>query len=152
MKQIDITIPLNCLLLLNSNFCWLYLNKTIFSRGRHIYEFGAVFALLLLPNHPRLDCRVSGLVHSLPVHLPRVRGKWNQYQIKMTHLRLIINSILKKLRLQIISTTISQSWKKVKPDRRISTQLLWFKYSYLRRHFWMCVSFYFFFLFLCNSS
>ena len=28
----------------------------------HIFEFRAVFALLLLPNRPRLDCRVSGLV------------------------------------------------------------------------------------------
>ena len=31
---------------------------------RHIFDFRAVFALLLLPNRPRLDCRVSGLVHS----------------------------------------------------------------------------------------
>ena len=30
---------------------------------RHISEFQVVFALLLLPNHPRLDCRVSGLVY-----------------------------------------------------------------------------------------
>ena len=29
---------------------------------RNIFEFWAVFALLLLPNCPRLDCRVSGLV------------------------------------------------------------------------------------------
>ena len=29
---------------------------------RHIFEFRAVFTLLLLPNCPRLDCRVSGLV------------------------------------------------------------------------------------------
>ena len=29
---------------------------------RHIFEFQMVFALLLLPNCPRLDCRVSGLV------------------------------------------------------------------------------------------
>ena len=28
----------------------------------HIFEFRAVFALLLLSNRPRLDCRVSGLV------------------------------------------------------------------------------------------
>ena len=28
----------------------------------HIFGFLAVFALLLLPNRPRLDCRVSGLV------------------------------------------------------------------------------------------
>ena len=33
---------------------------------RHISELRAVFALLLLPNRPRLDCRVSGLVfHSI---------------------------------------------------------------------------------------
>ena len=31
---------------------------------RHIFEFRAVFALLLLPNRPRLDCRVSGLVEN----------------------------------------------------------------------------------------
>ena len=30
--------------------------------SRNIFEFRAVFALLLLPNRPRLDCRVSGLV------------------------------------------------------------------------------------------
>ena len=29
---------------------------------RNIFEFRAVFDLLLLPNRPRLDCRVSGLV------------------------------------------------------------------------------------------
>ena len=28
----------------------------------HIFEFRAVFALLLLPNRPRLGCRVSGLL------------------------------------------------------------------------------------------
>ena len=31
----------------------------------HIFEFRAVFVLLLLPNRPRLDCRVSGLVNIL---------------------------------------------------------------------------------------
>ena len=31
---------------------------------RHIFEFQAVFELLLLPNQPRLDCRVSGLIFS----------------------------------------------------------------------------------------
>ena len=30
---------------------------------RHIFELRAVFALLLLLNRPRLDCRVSGLVY-----------------------------------------------------------------------------------------
>ena len=30
----------------------------------HIFEFRVVFSLLLLPNRPRLDCRVSGLVFS----------------------------------------------------------------------------------------
>ena len=29
----------------------------------HIFEFRAVFALLLLPKSLRLDCRVSGLVY-----------------------------------------------------------------------------------------
>ena len=33
---------------------------------RHIFEFRAVFALQLLPNRPRLDCRVSGLVTLKP--------------------------------------------------------------------------------------
>ena len=32
-------------------------------------EFRAVFALPLLPNHPRLECRVSGLVHGLILFL-----------------------------------------------------------------------------------
>ena len=39
--------------------------QLVVSVGRlvgHIFEFRAVFALLLLPNCPRLDCRVSGLV------------------------------------------------------------------------------------------
>ena len=31
---------------------------------RHIFELPKVSALLLLPNSPRLDCRVSGLVHA----------------------------------------------------------------------------------------
>ena len=30
---------------------------------RLIFEFRAVFALLLLPNRPRMDCPVSGLVY-----------------------------------------------------------------------------------------
>ena len=30
---------------------------------QNIYELRAVYAMLLLPNHPRLDCRVSGLVY-----------------------------------------------------------------------------------------
>ena len=32
--------------------------------SRNIFELRAVFELLLLPHRPRLDCRVSGLVHS----------------------------------------------------------------------------------------
>ena len=65
-----------------TNF-FLLLNRLIFSRGHatlhlavsvgrsvgryvvpsvhHIFEFWAVFVLLLLPNRPRLECRVSGL-------------------------------------------------------------------------------------------
>ena len=35
----------------------------------HISKFRLVFALLLLPNRPRLDCRVSGLVLSRMVDL-----------------------------------------------------------------------------------
>ena len=34
----------------------------------HISEFRAVFAVLLLPNRPRLDCRVSGLVSITSIH------------------------------------------------------------------------------------
>ena len=34
----------------------------------NISEFRAVLALLLLPNRPRLDCRVSGLVYSVVGH------------------------------------------------------------------------------------
>ena len=51
-------------------------NTLLFSRGHatlnlavsvrpsvgHISELRAVFALLLLPNRPQLDCHVSGLV------------------------------------------------------------------------------------------
>ena len=57
--------------------------KILFSRGHatlhlavsfvcrsvgHIFEFRAVFALLLLPNRPRLDCRVSVLVFSIIIY------------------------------------------------------------------------------------
>ena len=35
----------------------------------HIFEFRAVFAILLLPSHPRLDCRISGLV-KFPFQFP----------------------------------------------------------------------------------
>ena len=34
----------------------------------NIFELRAVFALPLLPNHPRLSCRVSGLVLKVPAH------------------------------------------------------------------------------------
>ena len=40
----------------------LHLALSVRPSVRHIFEFRAFFALLLLPNHPRLDCRVSGLV------------------------------------------------------------------------------------------
>ena len=30
---------------------------------QNIYELRAVYAILLLPNRPRLDCRVAGLVY-----------------------------------------------------------------------------------------
>ena len=36
----------------------------------HIFEFRAVFALLLLPNRSRLYCRVSGLVTNRSVYFP----------------------------------------------------------------------------------
>ena len=50
---------------------YIFLSRTLpcrsvgLSVGRsvgHIFEFRAVFVLLLLPNRPRLDCRVAGLV------------------------------------------------------------------------------------------
>ena len=40
----------------------LHLAVSVGMSVRHISEFLAVFAVLLLPNRPRLDCRVSGLV------------------------------------------------------------------------------------------
>ena len=60
-----------------SIFCHFLLFCFLFSRGhatlhlavsvgesvRHIFELRSVFALLLLPNRPRLDFRVSGLVY-----------------------------------------------------------------------------------------
>ena len=43
----------------------------------HIFEFRAVLASLLLPNYPRLDCRVSSLVSVISgiVFLPTKRIK-----------------------------------------------------------------------------
>ena len=44
---------------------------------RHISELRLVFALLLLPNRPRLYCRVSGLVNSYIIFTPTFRqGRW----------------------------------------------------------------------------
>ena len=40
----------------------LHLAVSVGPSVRHIFELRAVFALLLLPNRPRLDCRVSSLV------------------------------------------------------------------------------------------
>ena len=40
----------------------LHLAVSVRRSVRHIFEFRVVFAVLLLPNRPRLDCRVSGLV------------------------------------------------------------------------------------------
>ena len=45
--------------------CWSVgrsVRRSVGPSVRHIFEFRAVFALLLLPNCPWLDCRVSGLV------------------------------------------------------------------------------------------
>ena len=65
--------------------------ESVFSRGhatlhlavsvrptvRHIYELRAVFALLPLPNHPRVSCRVSGLVLAYEVYMgPGLDIKW----------------------------------------------------------------------------
>ena len=68
------------------------MSKIVFSRGhatlhpavsvgpsvgrsiRHISKLRAVFALLLLPNLPRLDCRVSGLVLATWVIFGAARG------------------------------------------------------------------------------
>ena len=60
----------------------------------HIFEFRAVFALQLLPNRPRLDCRVSGLVDndaaqdclSYTLFMSKLKSfkfslKWRQEQI-----------------------------------------------------------------------
>ena len=50
----------------------------------HIFEFRVVFILLLLPNRPRLDCRVSGLVSIIITKTMRrsnfaicIRYDWN---------------------------------------------------------------------------
>ena len=40
----------------------LHLAVSVGRSVHNIFEFRAVFALLLLPNRPRLNCRVSGLV------------------------------------------------------------------------------------------
>ena len=48
----------------------------------HIFEFRAVFALLLLPNRPRLDCRVSGLFQSSGISTSDHRyllPSWNRF-------------------------------------------------------------------------
>ena len=39
--------------------CWS-VGRSVCPSVHHIFEFRRVFALLLLPNCPRLDCRVSG--------------------------------------------------------------------------------------------
>ena len=56
-----------------------------------VSELWAVFALLVLPNHPRLDCRVSGLVtYEIQKHLKehkttlQIIAKWKLFvQIKL---------------------------------------------------------------------
>ena len=40
-----------------------FLSRTCDYTVGRFFEFRAVFTLLLLPNHPRLDCLVSGLVN-----------------------------------------------------------------------------------------
>ena len=45
------------------------------SIGLSISELGAVFASLLLPNHPRLDCRVSGLAYNILIHRHKISSK-----------------------------------------------------------------------------
>ena len=42
----------------------LSVGKSVGRSVRHIFELRVIFALQLLPNRPRLDCRVSGLVSS----------------------------------------------------------------------------------------
>ena len=46
----------------HNSFSTMYKNQALTAHVRNIFEFRAVFDLLLLPNRPRLDCRISGPV------------------------------------------------------------------------------------------
>ena len=50
---------------------------------RHISELRAVFASMLLPNRPRLDCRVSGLVFSQFHRKAKLGKSMNQKEIEI---------------------------------------------------------------------
>ena len=58
----------------------------------HIFEFRVVFALLLLPNCPRLDCRVSSLV-SVRLYESRVQV---QKQIKFVLSQVQVSCVMCK--------------------------------------------------------
>ena len=45
-----------------NNFVGRSVGPSVRQSVHHIFDFRAVFALLILPNCPRLDCRVSSLV------------------------------------------------------------------------------------------
>ena len=47
--------------LFSRGYATLHLTVSLGPSVGNIFELRAVFALLLLPNRPRLDCRVSGL-------------------------------------------------------------------------------------------
>ena len=63
VSKFILTIDLNSSLsLFSGGHATLHLAVSVGPSVSHIFEFQAVFALLLLPNRPRLDCCVFGLV------------------------------------------------------------------------------------------
>ena len=82
-------------------FCRLHFhNVTFFGRGHatvnhavlvgrrvtNSFEFQAVLALLLLPNHPQLDCRVSVLVFFCPAYITILVNPFNSWMDFQDHL------------------------------------------------------------------
>ena len=87
---------------------------TSFHPSRNIFELRAVFALLLLPNHPRLDCRVSGLVQRIVY--------WMFYRWKC----LISGCVIRKIRSHSFSVFNSRNNSQkicIKPGRTKNRQL-----------------------------
>ena len=64
----------------------------------HIFELRAVFALLLLPNRPRLDCRVSGLVRHQFNFFYQFAILIRFYSISIRHSSILIRHTSKSVR------------------------------------------------------